>query len=759
MPLTAKQPLFNSARCGKDASRIALPVWTHWFKVLVNSLAVCLLVTLLLTLLFAEPTRAGAPYDSYLYNFWGERISSVQAYLPSALIEGRSLGIGPFDRPRDLAVAADGRVYIVDSGNNRLVVLAPDLTLEKVITTFSNNGVEDRFSNPMGIAISQEGHLYIADTEKSRIVVLDPDGRLIRIFGPPKTSSGEPALPSDVVYRPRKVEVDFSGRVYVIATNVYEGILHLSPNGEFGGYIGAPRVTPSLADVFWFRIASEEQRSQLSLFLPIEYANFDLSSRGLLYAVVRGTYATAGEEIVKLLNPAGQDVMRRVSRLPIIGDIEFQGSSYTSLSSFVDICGRQYDMFSVLDATKGRVFTYDHNGDLLYVFGGLGDTLGRFRNPVAIDKIKNTLLVLDDRGVTVFEPTSYAKDIHTALALYHLGKYDQSAAVWQRVLDQNPNFELAYSAIATNALRQEDYKLALSYFRLGQHRAGYSDAFARYRFETTNKHFGRFMTALLILILVSLVLTKLRLKERILRYLGWKSNAEVLQTLSLKLTNSSSAVPWRLRIEFAVRRLVESLRYSLHVIFHPFDGFWDLKYEKRGTLASANVLLCLIVLTFLFMRQYTAFIFNYVNISKLNVYREASSVLVPFLLWVVINWAFTTLMEGKGTLQDIYIMSAYAFVPFVLLNIPATLLSHVLTAPEVGILMIIRTISIVWSVSLLIIGTMIIHEYTGLKTFVTTLLVICGIAASLFVGLLFTSIIDHLIRFVVSIYTEISYRV
>lgn len=214
-----------------------------------------------------------------------------------------------------------------------------------------------------------------------------------------------------------------------------------------------------------------------------------------------------------------------------------------------------------------------------------------------------------------------------------------------------------------------------------------------------------------------------------------------------------------MKIQLAVLGLIDGLRYSLHVIFHPFDGFWDLKHENRGTLAAANVLVLLVILTFVFTRQYTAFTFNSLNVSAINLFEDASSLLVPFLLWVGINWAFTTLMEGKGTLRDIYTMSTYAFVPFILLNVPATLLSHVLAAPEAGILAIIRVMAVVWSVTLLILGTMVIHDYTGLKTVVTTVLVVCGIAASLFVGLLFASMIDHIIRFVFTICAEIDYRI
>lgn len=714
------------------------------------------LISILMTLITGF-SAAGAPYDSYVFNSRGQRIASVQAYLPSAIIDGQTIGIGAFNRPRDFAVAPDNRIYILDTGNNRLISLNPDLSLEKVITSFSDGGFEDKFANPSGITISSEGHLYIADTDNARIVVLDQNGCLLRVIGPPVIKDKQVLATNDIVYQPRKVAVDPLGRIYVIAANVYEGILQFNPDGTFDGFIGAPRVKPSIADVFWSKIASSEQRAQQQLFLPIEYANFSISRRGLLYAVVRGAETDVGDDLVKLLNPAGADIMRRASQLPIIGDIEFDGASYSSTSSFVDILGRENDMFSILDATRGRVFTYDHNGDLLYVFGGLGDTIGRFRNPLALERIEDTLLVLDSRGITVFEPTEYAIAIHNALSLYHQGGYDESAVVWQQILDGNPNYETAYNAIATNALRKENYELAMRYFRLGEHHLGYSNAFAHYRHSVINENISWIMTGLLLLIPLLFVLSKLKLKDKVGKLLGLTNNKDALKELAAVVNAENMSVPLKTKFEYIIRKYIDSLQYALYVIFHPFDGFWDLKHEKRGTLAAANTLLIMTILTFVFTRQYTAFIFNEADLANINLFTDSSALLLLFMLWVGINWAFTTLMEGKGTLKDIYIMSAYALTPFVLLNIPSTLVSHVLTQPEGDLLLLVKVISVIWSVGLLILGSMVIHDYTGLKTIVTMVLIICGIAASLFVGMLFTSVIDHVVRFVLTIYTEITY--
>ena len=53
-------------------------------------------------------------------------------------------------------------------------------------------------------------------------------------------------------------------------------------------------------------------------------------------------------------------------------------------SRFVDIVNREFGMFSALDRQRGRIFTYDNQGNLLYVFGGIGDAVGLFTRPQAI---------------------------------------------------------------------------------------------------------------------------------------------------------------------------------------------------------------------------------------------------------------------------------------------------------------------------------------------------------------------------------------
>ena len=84
--------------------------------------------------------------------------------------------------------------------------------------------------------------------------------------------------------------------------------------------------------------------------------------------------------------------------------------------------------------------------------------------------------------------------------------------------------------------------------------------------------------------------------------------------------------------------LWKQLRYSTHVMFHPFDGFWDLKHEHRGSVKAAMVLLAMLVLNSIIKTQFTGFLYNpYYDGVSLNVFSELTSVVGTFFLWCISN--------------------------------------------------------------------------------------------------------------------------
>ncbi len=68
---------------------------------------------------------------SYNYSFWNDTVAAPAAYEAASLLSGAQLGVGPFKNPSDIHVTADKRIYVLDSGNNRIVVLDEQFKLGK----------------------------------------------------------------------------------------------------------------------------------------------------------------------------------------------------------------------------------------------------------------------------------------------------------------------------------------------------------------------------------------------------------------------------------------------------------------------------------------------------------------------------------------------------------------------------------------------------------------------------------------------------
>ena len=205
-------------------------------------------------------------------------------------------------------------------------------------------------------------------------------------------------------------------------------------------------------------------------------------------------------------------------------------------------------------------------------------------------------------------------------------------------------------------------------------------------------------------------------------------------------------------------RYKSSLRYALYVITHPFDGFWDLTHEHRGTLAAANTFLALFLIVRVLKLLCTNFQFINSPIQHINIFEEMGSLLLPFLILCLANWAMTTLFDGKGRFIDIYIAMCYALVPYVLIQLPMILVSNMLTFEEGSLYSVALTVSVIWCMFLVFVGLMEVHDYGPGKTFIFIIVTIVGAAVILFLILVFFSLLSDAFGFFVSLYRESAYR-
>lgn len=121
----------------------------------------------------------------------------------------RGSGPGEFNLPRDLAIGVDGRLYVVDGGNFRVVVFDRD---GGYLQAFGSVGKQyGQFARPKEIAIDRDGNVYVVDTAFGNFQIFTPDGELLLFVGERAERDG-PAkymLPSGIA-------VDEDGRVYMV---------------------------------------------------------------------------------------------------------------------------------------------------------------------------------------------------------------------------------------------------------------------------------------------------------------------------------------------------------------------------------------------------------------------------------------------------------------------------------------------------------------------------------------------------------------
>ena len=685
---------------------------------------------------------ASTPYATYTYSSDGDVLVSPAAYVPDSVITSSSMGLEvAFDDPRDLFIGPDEKLYLVDAANNRVIVCDRYYNHLFDIDKFTNeHGVPDSFNNPSGVFVNEE-NIYVCDTDNNRIIKFDTEGNYEKIIKKPESNLFEEGS----IYKPVACAVDKYGRLFVVSSTTYQGIIVINDDADFYGFIGAQKVTISALEILWRKIQTDEQRSQSEQYVSTEFNNITIDENNFIYVTtssideakqqqaIRGKDKSSDYAPVKKLNASGADVMKRNGFYPPSGEIGFSTLSTATIvgaSKVIDAAVGPEGTWSIIDEKRSKVFTYDDNGNLLFIFGDIGIQTGNIGSVEAIAYQGSKILLLDktNDNIVVYRRTQYGDLLLQAIQHDNERKYDMTIEDWTEVLKRNNNFDAAYIQIGKALYRQGKYEEAMDYYKSAYETENYSDAWKEIRKEWASKYFW---TIPLVLVAVFVLLGK---------FFGYA--AKVNTRAALKVGRKS---------------LKEELLYAFHVIFHPFDGFWDLKHEKRGSMRSASVILIATILVYFYNSIGKGYIFNpYTSYS--DIFGAVSAGLAPLLLWVVANWCLTTLFEGEGSMRDIFIASCYCLTPLILLIFPSTLLSHVLAANEGGILTLLSTFAYLWLGILVVLGMMVTHDYSVGKNLLTCLATIVGMAFIMFIGILFASLMTKIVMFITQIVEEIAFR-
>lgn len=464
-------------------------------------------------------TTCAAENRSYTYNYdyWGDVQDSPDAYTVSKVFASVDFGLDTNMKNPQGLFAKDDTLYICDTGNNRILQLKrtgrESFELERIITEIQGDTEVTALSSPSDIAVTDEGDIFIADTNNNRVVKVDKDLNYLLEFTKPDDST----LNADLVFQPTKLAIDTAGRVYCIASGVNKGLIKYEADGTFSGFVGATQVTFSWSDYIWKKLATAEQRAQMESFVPTEYDNIYMDYEGFIYActgnVEEDDLDSGAADAIRKLNLLGNDILVRNGDYPVYGDLYWgSGGGYSGPSWMVDVTAFENDVYVALDKNRGRLFAYNDQGQLVFAYGGNGNENGYFRRPAALEHMGYDLLVLDslDCSVTLFTTTEFGTLIYQAIDEFDEGKYIESGETWQKVMDINGNYDLAYIGIGRSLLRQERYEEAMDYFELKYDDENYSKAYKQYRKEWVEDHIVIIVVVILALFLVPMGVGKVK---------------------------------------------------------------------------------------------------------------------------------------------------------------------------------------------------------------------------------------------------------
>ena len=726
-----------------------------------------LLVGLVLIMLIGTISASAiTPYTTYTYNYDGRMQLSPDAYTPVKVVDTETLvdSLGKdggasenakiqygataatnivLKGPKDVFVDELNHVYIANTDANQVIVTDEDFNVRLVIDSFTNKfGVPDALNTPSGLFVNED-EIFVADTGNSRVVVFDKLGNFVDIVPEPASE----VLPENHVYQPVAVAVDKAGRIYVVSSTSNYGVISLNRDGSFNGFIGPQKVTYNALEYFLRLFKTAEQLAASETVVSTEFNNLCIDNDGFIYvttnsieeqsmiSAISGRSKSGDYAPVKKLNPNGADVMVRNGFWPPSGEIQFVGMASTEYtvagpSAIYDVALGPNNTWSIIDQKRSRVFTYDSNGNLLYAFGDKGNQLGNIQNLVAIDYQGTNMLLLDkaNNSLTVYKRTGYGDLLAEAIQNTEDKQYEQSVLFYRDILQRNNNYDAAYIGIAQSLYRDGEYVQAMKYFKYAYNTEDYSEAYQAYRKEWMEDNIWVIPLAVFIIIF------------------GISKFFKYANKVNKRGQNNKEK-----------RTFGEEILYGFHIIFHPFDGFWDLKHEKRGSVRGATFWLVVACLTFIYQSIGLGYLRN--PHGGGNSYIMASiSILSPVLLWVIANWCITTLFEGEGSFKDVYIATCYSLVPLPMLIIPGVMLTNILTASEMAIYDMMVSFAFLWLGMLVFFGMMVTHDYSLGKNFITAIVSIVGVAFIIFIAALFSTLVAKVFTFFYNIYIELSYR-
>lgn len=645
------------------------------------------------------------PYYTYTEDSNGHLIDTVDAYTPGVQIY--NAGGERFKRPEHIFVDDNDYIYITDSQLRKVVILDEYF---QFVTSLKYREV--RF--PKSTYVTDET-IYVVEYRDTIIYgfdkkeLLENNNVVMNKKIEPPTS---PIFSEGYPYKPQHIVVDPRGNLYIQGAGSNNGLMMLDENGEFMTFFAGNSVRVPIFDRIRRIFLTDEQEEKMDQTFVDNITNLARDEKGFIYTVT----SSLPNNPIKKFNIAGTNYLKR----DMIGN-ESMNSIWI---------GRENNIITV--DTRGVIYEYDQNGNLLFMFGGTdvtGNRLGLLNRPVSVaTNSKDQILVLDQGGlfIQVYEPTVFTNMVHNALSQYQNGDYEESKESWENILQYNTMFDYAHIGLGDSYILNNNYVDAYQEYSYAHDYQGISDAFWGIRQAWLQDYLDTILLIIVILI--------------VLRITYWFLNKKY--DYSRKIHQS---------IQFMRKKnfIFDELMYIFTFLRHPFDGFYEIKRQKRVSVVTSTIIYLLLGMVFLLHYRFTNQI--YVPKDNVNILYELFISTFVLILWIVSNYLICSISDGEGSIKNIYNSTAYSLSPILLIMPFIILFSNALTYQESVFYSLGFTIMILWTVFLMFFMIKDIHNYEVKETIVV---IFKSIFTMLLIGL-FLFIVSSLFNQLFSVLSEI----
>ncbi len=702
-------------------------------------ICITLALSLVLQLFTSFSVSAATPYQNYFIagaDEYSMVLPTPEAYENTFVVDFPDTASGKLNSPEDIFLGPDGKLYVSDTGNNRIVVLEKNAETGKFVFDMEITGQEvgKPLSEPKSVFVDDDGTILVCDFGNMRLVEFTKEGKFRYEYDTPSSD----ILGEDFKYQPVRVIKDDKGYIYVCSLADTNGILMLDKNGDFKNYYGTNKVALTLWQTITRALWSREDRLGTAVTLPYTFSNVFYSD-GYVYATTIG----AAHSQLRKINPGGSDVL--------YGGVDFSDKALDSTQQFVDVTVDADQNMYIMDNTFGRIYEYDEWGRNLFVFGSVGEGKGQFSNPVSLEVDGDgSLYVLNKNNgtINVYEPTAFATLVHTANKNYSNGIYTEEIANNNGIL--NPEFNNAKTQWETVRTEDNFYRLALQsigqiQWRLGNYQEAYdefvkaedaswaSSAFEELRAQFLSEHFSLIAT-IIVVALVGLL---------------------IFQAVMKRYRKKHPADPNSKNIFAVIGRFFKKM---VNIIAHPVDGFEDIRYENKGSYVDAIIIMIIYIVTHCLSILCTSFIYrNGQSLEWVKWGEEILWCILPWIVVAVVNYGVTSIMYGEGRMRDVIIGGAYCHVPFILVQLPLAIISQVLTLQEQSLYSLVNTASYALVIILVFFCIKGVHGFNPLKAFIVFIITILGVIAVAVLYMIVYGLASQIVEFVVQFAKELSY--